>query len=92
MRAQPVPGIREERVDWPPSRGGPQLIHTIHRCQIRFDRRNLGAKTAETVGSRMNFRTISGDEQIKSFLRTDRAQFEPDARRGACHDGKSVYS
>ena len=85
---QSVPGIREERVDGPPSRGGPQLIHAIRRCQVRFDHRNLGAKTAETVGSGMNFRTISGDEQIKSFLRTDRAQFEPDTRRGACHDCK----
>src|SRR5512133_1625419 len=78
--------VSEERVDGLSGRGCPQLVDPISRGKVRLDDGNLGSKVANAIGSRMNLRPISGDEQVEALLRTDGGEFQTDARRGAGHD------
>ena len=80
--SQPMARIGEQRIDGPACRRGPQLIHARGRRQVCFDDGDVRAETAEAVGGGLNLRAIGGDQQIESLLRTDRGQFESDARRG----------
>ena len=67
-------------------RRGPQPIDAFYRGQIDFNCRDVGAETAKAVSGALNLWSIGSDQQVESFLRTDRGQFESDARRGPCDD------
>ena len=78
--SQPMAGIGKERVDGPPRRGGPELIHPLLRRQVCFHDGDGGAKIPEAVGGRPNPGAVGRDKQNESLLGADRRQFQSDAR------------
>ena len=78
--------IGQERIDWPTRCRSPEPIDAIRRRDIGFNHGDAGAQTTETVSGGLDLRSIGGHQQIEAFLRTNRGQFESDARRGPCDD------
>ena len=78
--------IGQERIDRPAGGCRPQPVDTSGRREIRFNDGDVGAETAAAVGGLLNLWSIGGNEQVEPFLRTNRGQFESDARRGPCDD------